>query len=105
MPHPIVLLTLAAVTERSLPGFKSNTIFNFLPNTISLVNFTYITLARSYGHVQRMEERGLPKEVTKWGPPGRRKRGRPILYFLLGISPASELYMSTFRNTLSVPSS
>jgi hypothetical protein len=22
---------------------------------------------------------GLPKEVTKWGPPGRRKRGRPKL--------------------------
>ena len=28
-----------------------------------------------------------------------------ILCFLLGISPASELYMPTFRNTLSVPSS
>jgi len=29
-----------------------------------------------YGHVQRMEEGRLPKEVTKWSPPGRRKRGR-----------------------------
>ena len=28
-----------------------------------------------------------------------------ILCFLLGSSPASELYMPTFRNTLSVPSS
>ena len=26
-----------------------------------------------YGHVQRMEERRLPKEVTKWRPLGRRK--------------------------------
>jgi hypothetical protein len=32
-----------------------------------------------YGHVQRMEERRLPKEVMKWRPPGRRKRGRPQL--------------------------
>jgi len=24
-----------------------------------------------------MEERRLPKEVMKWRPPGRRKRGRP----------------------------
>ena len=26
-----------------------------------------------YGHVQRMEEGRLPKEVMKWRPPGRRK--------------------------------
>ena len=34
-----------------------------------------------YGHVQRMEEGRLPKEVMKWSPPGRRKQGRPKLYF------------------------
>jgi hypothetical protein len=28
------------------------------------------------GHVRRMEEGRLPKEVMKWHPPGRRKRGR-----------------------------
>ena len=28
-----------------------------------------------------------------------------VLCFLLGDSPASEIYMPTFRNTLSVPSS
>jgi len=32
-----------------------------------------------YGHVQRMEEGRLPKEVMKWRPPGRRKPGRPNL--------------------------
>ena len=32
-----------------------------------------------YGHVQRMEEWRLPKEVMKWSSPGRRKRGRPKL--------------------------
>jgi len=26
-----------------------------------------------YGHAQRMVEGRLPKEVMKWGPPGRRK--------------------------------
>jgi len=30
-----------------------------------------------YGHVQRIEEGRLPKEVMKCSPPGRRKRGRP----------------------------
>jgi hypothetical protein len=30
-----------------------------------------------YGHVQRVEERIMPKEVMKWRPPGRRKRGKP----------------------------
>jgi len=38
-----------------------------------------------YGHVQRMEEGTLPKEVMKWSQPGRRKRGRPILTWAEGI--------------------
>jgi len=32
-----------------------------------------------------MEERRLPKEVTKWHPPGRRKRGKPKLTWAEGI--------------------
>jgi len=40
---------------------------------------------QSYGHVQRMEEGRLPKEVMKWSPPGRRKRGRPKLTWTEGI--------------------
>jgi len=32
-----------------------------------------------YGHVQRMEEGRVPKEVMKWSPSGRRKRGKPKL--------------------------
>ena len=39
-----------------------------------------------YGHVQRTEEGRLPKEVMKWSPPGRRKRGRPKLTCAEGIS-------------------
>jgi len=38
-----------------------------------------------YGHVQRIEEGRLPKEVMKWSPPGRRKRGRPKLTWEQGI--------------------
>ena len=38
-----------------------------------------------YGHVQRMEEGRLPKEVMKWHPPGRRKWGRPKLAWAEGI--------------------
>jgi len=38
-----------------------------------------------YGNVQRMEEWRLPKEVIKWRPPGRGKRGRPKLTWAEGI--------------------
>jgi hypothetical protein len=38
-----------------------------------------------YGHVQRMEEGGLSKEVMKWRPLGRRKRGRLKLTWAEGI--------------------
>ena len=38
-----------------------------------------------YGHVQRMEEGRLPKEVMKWSLPGRRKPGRSKLTWPEGI--------------------
>ena len=38
-----------------------------------------------YGHVQRMEEGQLPKEVMKWRSLGRRKRCRPKLTWAEGI--------------------
>jgi hypothetical protein len=38
-----------------------------------------------YGHVQRIEEGRLTKEVMKWRPLGRRKRGRPKLSWAEGI--------------------
>jgi hypothetical protein len=37
------------------------------------------------GHVQRMEKGRLPKEVMKWRPPGRRKRGRTKLTLAEGL--------------------
>ena len=30
-----------------------------------------------FGHVKRMEERRWPRKILDWGPPERRKRGRP----------------------------
>ena len=38
-----------------------------------------------YGRVQRMEDGRLPKDVMKWCPTGRRKRGRPKLTWAEGI--------------------
>ena len=37
------------------------------------------------GHVQRMEGGRLPKQVMKWSPPGRRKRGKPKATWAEGI--------------------
>jgi len=51
----------------------------------SLLNDFKTKQLQLYGHVQRMEEGRLPKEVTKWSQPGRRKRGRPKLTWAEGI--------------------
>jgi len=45
--------------------------------TRSLLDDIKTIQLQRYGHVSRMEEGRLPKEVMKWRPPGRRKRGRP----------------------------
>ena len=45
--------------------------------TMSLLDDIKTKQLQWYGHVQRMEEGRLSKEVMKWRPPGRRKRGRP----------------------------
>jgi len=53
--------------------------------TRSLLDHIKTKQLQWYGHVQRMEEGRLPKEVMKWRPPGRRKRGRPKLTWAEGI--------------------
>ena len=30
-----------------------------------------------YGHASRMNDTKIPKQLTKWNTPGKRKRGRP----------------------------
>jgi hypothetical protein len=54
--------------------------------TMSLLDDIKTKQLQRCGHVQRMEEGRLPKEVMKWRPPGRRKRGRPKLTWAEGIS-------------------
>jgi len=55
-----------------------NTIIKQKMNAIrSLFDDIKTKQLQRYGHVSRMEEGRLPKEVMKWLPPGRRKRGRP----------------------------
>jgi hypothetical protein len=53
--------------------------------TRSLLDDIKTKQLRWYGHVQRIEEGRLPKEVMKWRPSGRRKRGRPKLSWAEGI--------------------
>jgi len=53
--------------------------------TRSLLNDIKTKQLQRYGHVQKMEEGRLPKEVMKWRPSGRRKQGRPKLNWAEGI--------------------
>ena len=38
-----------------------------------------------YGHVRRMADDRLPKQVFDWVPPGRRRRGRPVKGWRQGV--------------------
>ena len=51
----------------------------------SLLDDTKTKQLQWNGHVQRIEEGRLPKQVMKWRSPGRRKRGRPKLTWAEGI--------------------
>jgi len=53
--------------------------------TKSLLDDIKTKQLQRYGHVQRMEEGRLLKEVMKWSTPGRRKQGRPKLTWAEGI--------------------
>jgi len=64
---------------------RNNIIKHKMNVTRSLLDDIKTKQLQWYGHVQRMEEGRLPKEVMKWRPPGRRKRGRPKLTWAEGI--------------------
>jgi len=53
--------------------------------TRSLLDDIKTKQLQQYGYVQRTEGGRLLKEVMKWRPPGRRKRGRPKLTWAEGI--------------------
>ena len=65
--------------DKYIPNPQSYFCFLKIINSTS-VNYIFVITA-----VQRMEEGRLPKEVMKWRPPGRRKRGRPKLTWAEGI--------------------
>jgi hypothetical protein len=58
---------------------RNNIIKQKMIVTRSLLDDIKTKQLQRYGQVQRMEEGRMPKEVMKWRPPGRRKRGRPKL--------------------------
>ena len=61
-------------------------IYIFALSTVSNTVYIYIYIQLQWhGHVKRMEEGRLPKEVMKWRPTGRIKRGRPKLTWAEGI--------------------
>ena len=64
---------------------RNNIIKQKMNVTRSLLDGIKTKQLQWYGHVQRMEEGRLSKEVMKWRPPGRRKRGRPKLTWTEGI--------------------
>ena len=70
----------------SRQGKIRNTIIKQKINVVSfLLDDIKTKQLQWYGHIQRMEEAILPKEVMKWGPAGKRKRGRPKLTWAEGI--------------------
>jgi hypothetical protein len=64
---------------------RNNIIEQKMNVTWSLLDDIKTKQLQWYGYVQRMEEGRLPKEVMKWRPPGRRKRGRPKLTLAEGV--------------------
>jgi hypothetical protein len=64
---------------------RNNIIKHKINVTKSLLDDIKTKQLQWYGHVQRMEEGRLLKQVIKLRPPGRRKRGKPKLTWAEGI--------------------
>jgi hypothetical protein len=80
---------------------KPNTIIKQRMNVIrSVLDDNKPKQLQWYGHVQRMEEGRLPKEVMKCRPPGRRKRGRPKLMCEKGLVEADWNDRHTWRKKI-----
>ena len=61
--------------------------------------FVFITV--TYGHVERMDPKRLPKMMTHWKPQRRKKRGRPRMTWKDGIYTAMnerDLRMGEWNN-------
>jgi hypothetical protein len=80
---------------------RNNIIKQKMNMTRSLLDDINTKQLQWYGHVHRMEEGRLPKEVMKWRPPGRRKRGRPKHTWAEGIRGLMGEKGLTFKNSAS----
>jgi len=77
---------LATLSSNFQEGQNWNNIIKQKMNvTRSLLDNIQTKQLQWYGHVQRMEEGRLPKEVMKWRPSRRRKPARPKLTWAEGI--------------------
>lgn len=48
----------------------------------SIVDFVHNKQLTWYGHVRRMGDERIPKQILEWIPTGRRKRGRPVVTWM-----------------------
>jgi len=79
LPHwDLILFSMYKKTRVFPMGFLVNVTRSLLAD-IKTIQLQW------YRHVQRMEEGRLPKEVMKWHPPARRKRGNTKLTWVEGI--------------------
>jgi hypothetical protein len=70
----------AQISRKDKITSRNNIIKQKMNVTRSLLDDIKTKQLQWYGHVQRMEEGRLPKEVMKWRPPGRRERGGQLTW-------------------------
>jgi len=66
-----------AAGKSKLERYTNERIREIMGVTHTIADEVRVKQLRWYGHVQRMPEERLPKQIFKYTPQGRRKRGRP----------------------------
>ncbi|XP_045480901.1 uncharacterized protein LOC123685289 [Harmonia axyridis] len=66
-----------AAGRSKLERFTNNRIREIMGVTHTITQDIKINQLRWYGHVRRMEDQRLPKQILDWTPQGRRKKRRP----------------------------
>jgi hypothetical protein len=56
---------------------KNGRIKEIMETDVTLTDAIVVKQLKRYGHMERMEEDGLPKEIYEWTPIERKKRGTP----------------------------
>jgi len=55
---------------------------------ISVLGYIRYKQLNWYGHVQRMDQKRLPRRILEWCPLGRRRKGRPRNSWMQGLQTA-----------------